>query len=114
MTGLSPAQMQLRRGEWKVVRGPRGPKVARLLRVKLVVCWFQRRGQRLAGHHVCRLVNPLPGTSEGQTMASIPVPRIFWPTHLSEAAAGLIVGWNVRSLIGCVATVVSNVTVRRP
>ena len=39
--------------------------------------------------------------------------KIFWPSHVTAAStsSGYLVGWNIRSFIVCVATVVTNAKV---
>ena len=36
----------------------------------------------------------------------LPFSRIFWPTKCTNSKEGYIIGWNIRSFIGCVACVI--------
>ena len=39
------------------------------------------------------------------------ISKIFLPKHCLKAQAGYIVGWNVRSFVTCVATIISDIEV---
>lgn len=43
-----------------------------------------------------------------------PVARVFWPFHCNDSPPGYLIGWNIRSFIGCVACVVSTQQVQDP
>ena len=36
--------------------------------------------------------------------------QIYWPKQHSQARSGYLVGWNIRSFTGCIATVVPDAT----
>ena len=39
------------------------------------------------------------------------ISKILWPDHLCKGKTGFLVGWNLRSFISSVATIVTDMTV---
>jgi len=39
------------------------------------------------------------------------ISKILWPEHLCKGKSGFLVGWNLRSFISSVATIVPDMTV---
>ena len=47
--------------------------------------------------------------------SSAAISKVFWPSHLCSrhVRTGFIIGWNVRSFTACIATIVSDIDVRK-
>jgi hypothetical protein len=42
------------------------------------------------------------------------VSKLFWPLKCASERSGLVIGWNIRDFISCVATIVPDVEVASP
>lgn len=63
----------------------------------------------LAGSHLGKRMSN--SSTRGVSTPALVHSKIFWPNSVERASSGYLVGWNIRSFIACVVTVVPLVKV---